>query len=169
MKRARPTNHTIPKWAYLLFIVLAAFVLYRIFQHKASEAKAAQPPVRPVLVAKVITKDVPLYLDEIGTCAAYESVQVQAQVSGQIIARNFQDGADVKKGDLLFSIDPRPYQAALDQAQGQLAQAKAQLALDQLNWSRQQELWNKKVASAQEADTARATVASDEAKVQSAQ
>src|SRR5438876_1854221 len=84
MKRARLTSHTIPKWAYLLFIVLAAFVLYRIFQHRASEVKAAQPPVRPVLVAKIITKDVPLYLDEIGTCAAYETVQVQAQVSGQI-------------------------------------------------------------------------------------
>src|SRR5438552_19003445 len=131
MKRARLTSQTLPKWAYLLFIVLAAFVLYRIFQHKASEAKAAQPPTRPVLVAKVITKDVPVYLDEIGTCAAYETVQVQAQVSGQIIARNFQDGADVKKGDLLFTIDPRPFQAALDQA-------KAQAALDQATLKRQE-------------------------------
>src|SRR5947207_8704539 len=119
MKRARLANHTIPKWAYLLFIVLAAFVLYRIFQHRASEAKAAQPPVRPVLVAKIITKDVPLYLDEIGSCAAYETVQVQAQVSGQITARHFQDGSDAKKGDLLFTIDPRPYQATLDQAKAQ--------------------------------------------------
>src|SRR5437870_11266256 len=132
MKRARLINHPIPLWAYLLFGVLAAFVLYRIFQHRASEVKAAQPPVRPVLVAKVITKDVPVYLDEIGTCAAYETVQVQAQVSGQIIARHFQDGVDVKQGDLLFTIDPRPYQAALDQALGQLAQAKAQLGLDQI-------------------------------------
>ena len=54
-------------------------------------------------------KDVPLYLDEIGTCAAYESVNVQSQVSGQIVARHFTDGQDVKKGDLLFTIDPRPY------------------------------------------------------------
>src|SRR5207247_2017264 len=118
MKRARLINHPIPKWAYLLFIALAAFVLYRIFQHRASEVKAAQPPVRPVLVAKIITKDVPLYLDEIGTCAAYETVQVQAQVSGQIVARNFQDGADVKKVDLLFTIDPRTYQAALEKRRG---------------------------------------------------
>src|SRR6266480_5789239 len=133
MKRARRTNQTIPRWAYLLFVVLAAFVLYRILQHRASEAKAAQPPARPVLVAKVITKDVPLYLDEIGTCAAYETVQVQAQVSGQITARNFQDGADVKKGDLLFTIDPRPYQATFDQA-------KAQGALDQVTLKRQEDL-----------------------------
>src|SRR5436189_5692206 len=133
MKRARVTNRTIPLWAYLLFVVLAAFVLYRIFQHRASEAKAAQPPARPVLVTKVITKDVPIYLDEIGTCAAYETVQVQAQVSGQITARHFQDGADVKQGDLLFTIDPRPYQAALEQAQ-------AQATLDQITMKRQQEL-----------------------------
>src|SRR5213595_4368564 len=143
MKRARLINHTIPKWAYLLFIVLAAFVLYRIFQHRASEVKAAQPPVRPVLVAKIIIKDVPLYLDEIGTCAAYETVQVQAQVSGQIIARHFQDGADVKKGDLLFTIDPRPYQAALDQA-------KAQAALDQVTLKRQEDLRTRKVVAQQD-------------------
>src|SRR5437773_7946180 len=169
MKRARLTSHTIPKWAYLLFIVLAAFVLYRIFQHRASEVKAAQPPVRPVLVAKIITKDVPLYLDEIGTCAAYETVQVQAQVSGQIVARNFQDGADVKKGDLLFTIDPRPYQAALEQAQGQLAQAQSKLVLDQITLKRQQELRARNVISPQDLDAAQATVKSDEAMVKTAE
>ena len=90
MKRTRASNQRIPKWAYLLFIILAAFVTYRILQHRASEIKTAQPPARPVLVAKVISKDVPIYLDEIGTCAAYETVQIQAQVSGQIIARHFR-------------------------------------------------------------------------------
>ena len=169
MKRARVTNRTIPLWAYLLFVVLAAFVLYRIFQHRASEAKAAQPPARPVLVTKVITKDVPIYLDEIGTCAAYETVQVQAQVSGQITARHFQDGADVKQGDLLFTIDPRPYQAALEQAQGQLAQAQSKLVLDQITLKRQQELRARNVISAQDLDTAQATVKSDEATVKTAE
>ena len=169
MKRARRTNQTIPRWAYLLFVVLAAFVLYRILQHRASEAKAAQPPARPVLVAKVITKDVPLYLDEIGNCAAYETVQVQAQVSGQILARNFQDGADVKKGDLLFTIDPRPYQAALDQAQGQLGQAKSKLVLDQITLKRQQALRARNVISPQDLDTAQATVKGDEATVKTAE
>src|SRR5213594_2238951 len=162
MKRARLTNHTIPKWAYLLFIVLAAFVLYRIFQHRASEAKAAQPPVRPVLVAKIITKDVPLYLDEIGTCAAYETVQVQAQVSGQIVARNFQDGSDVKKGDPLFTIDPRPYQATFDQA-------KAQAALDQVTLKRQEDLRARKVISQQDYDTAVANAQKSQAAAEAAQ
>ncbi len=169
MKRTRVRNQSIPWWAYLLFIVLAAFVLSRIVQRKASETKAAQPPMRPVLVAKVITKDVPLYLDEIGTCAAYETVQVQAQVSGQIVARNFQDGADVKKGDLLFTIDPRPYQAALEQAQGQLGQAKSKLTLDQITLKRQQDLRARNVISAQDLDTAQATVRSDEATVKTAE
>src|SRR5437762_2138234 len=162
MKRARVTNQTIPKWAYLLFVVLAAFVLYRIFQHKASEAKAAQPPVRPVLVAKVVTKDVPVYLDEIGTCAAYETVQVQAQVSGQILTRDFQDGADVKKGDLLFTIDPRPFQATLDQA-------KAQAALDQVTLKRQEDLRARKVISPQDYDIAVANAQKSQAAAEAAQ
>ena len=162
MKRASVTNKTIPLWAYLLFGVLVAFVLYRIFQHRASEAKAAQPPVRPVLVAKVITKDVPIYLDEIGTCAAYETVQVQAQVSGQIITRDFQDGSDVKKGDLLFTIDPRPFQAALDQA-------KAQAALDEATLKRQEDLRARKVISQQDYDIAVANAQKSQAVADAAQ
>jgi membrane fusion protein, multidrug efflux system len=127
------------------------------------------PAPRPVEVAKVIQKDVPLYLDEIGTCTAFETVQVQAQVSGQIAARHFQDGADVKKGDLLFTIDSRPYEAALAQAQGQLAQAKSQLVLDQISLKRQQDLRSKGVTSPQDLDTAQGTVNNDEAKVKSAE
>jgi membrane fusion protein, multidrug efflux system len=169
MKTARIERHAIPWWGYLLFVVLASFVLFRAFRERVNSAKAAQPPSRPVLVAKVITKDVPLYLDEIGTCGAYETVQVQAQVSGQIMARHFQDGADVKQGDLLFTIDPRPYQAALDQAQGQLAQAQSQLILDQITLKRQQELRTRNVISPQDLDTAQATVKSDEAKVKTAE
>jgi len=148
-------------------LVIALLLLLRFAT--GGNQKTPPPPPRPVAVSKAIARDVPLYLDEIGTCAANESVQVQAQVSGQIIERHFKDGADVKKGDLLFTIDPRPFQAMLDQANAQVAQAKAQLALDQLNWKRQQELWSKKVSSAQEADTAQATVATDEARVQSAE
>src|SRR5437773_10700379 len=131
MRRGR--NSKIPRWAYGLFAILAVLLLFRTYMQKQNAAKANQPPVRPVLVAKVVNKDVPLYLDEIGTCAAYETVQVQAQVNGQITARHFQDGADVKQGDLLFTIDPRRFQAALEQAQ-------AQAALDQVNLKRQAEL-----------------------------
>src|SRR5438094_6149389 len=162
MKRARASNQKIPKWAYLLFIILAAFVTYRILQHRAGEVKAAQPAARPASVAKVIAKDVPLYLDEIGTCAAYETVQVQAQVSGQIIARDFQDGSDVKKGDPLFTIDSRPYQATLDQA-------KAQAALDQVTLKRQQDLRARKVISKQDYDIAVANAQKSQAAAEAAQ
>jgi multidrug efflux system membrane fusion protein len=161
-KRARTANQRIPKWAYLLFILLAGFVTYRIYQHRATEAKAAQPPLRPATVAKVITKDVPLYLDEIGTCAAYETVQVQAQVSGVIIGRHFQDGSEVKKGDLLFTIDPRPFQAVLDQA-------KAQAALDQVTLKRQQDLRARKVIAQQDYDIAVANAQKSQGATEAAQ
>jgi multidrug efflux system membrane fusion protein len=162
VKQSRGLKQRIPTWGYFLFVVLAAFAVARTLQRGLETAKATQPPARPVLVAKVISKDVPLYLDEIGTCAAYETVQVQAQVAGQITARHFQDGADVKTGDLLFTIDPRPYQAALDQAQ-------AQAALDQVTLKRQVELRARNVTSSQDFDTAQANARKSEALAAAAQ
>jgi membrane fusion protein, multidrug efflux system len=158
----RRRAHSIPRWAYVLFALLAVLVLFRSFQRGVPSPKGAQPPARPVSVAKVVTKDVPLYLDEIGTCAAYETVQVQAQVSGQILTRDFQDGADVKKGDLLFTIDPRPFQATLDQA-------KAQAELDQVTLKRQEDLRARKVISQQDYDTAVANAQKSQAATEAAQ
>jgi multidrug efflux system membrane fusion protein len=140
--------------------LIVLLLLIRVFT--SGHTTSPPPPPRPVAVAKVITQDVPLYLDEIGTCAAYESVQVQAQVSGQIIARHFTDGQDVKKGDLLFTIDPRPYQAVLDAA-------KADLALAQANLKRQEELERKAVSTPQELQTAQATAMKAQATVDAAQ
>jgi multidrug efflux system membrane fusion protein len=149
--------------------VLFVFVLLLI-RGIGARKKAPPPPApRTVETAKVIQRDVPLYLDEIGTCSAFETVQVQAQVSGQIIERHFKDGADVKKGDLLFTIDQRPYQAALDQAKGQLAQAQSQLILDQITLRRQQELRSRNVVSPQDYDVAQGTVNNSLAKVKSAE
>jgi multidrug efflux system membrane fusion protein len=162
VKSVREPKQRIPRWGILLFVILAAFAVARTLQRGVETAKTTQPPVRPVLVAKVIGKDVPLYLDEIGTCAAYETVQVQAQVSGQIISRNFRDGSDVKKGDLLFAIDPRPYQAALDQA-------KAQAALDQVTLKRQADLRAKNVTAPQDYDTAVANAQKSQAAAEAAQ
>lgn len=120
------------------------------------------PGPRQVVVAKVTTADVPLYLDEIGTTAAYETVEIKAQVSGQIISREFKDGADVKKGDLLFKIDPRPFEAAL-------AAAQADKVLAEANWKRQAELRAKNVTATQEWDTAQANGMKAEAAVAAAQ
>ena len=161
-KPRRTRAQSIPRWAYVLFAVLAVLVVVRTLQRGVSTLKPAQAPVRPVAVAKVITKDVPVYLNEIGTCAAYETVQVQAQVSGQILTRDFQDGADVKKGDLLFTIDPRPFQATLDQA-------KAQAALDQATLKRQEDLHARKVISPQDYDIAVANAQKSQAAAEAAQ
>src|ERR1041385_1290776 len=92
-------------WGGGLIVLVALLLTLRTI---ANRPKQTQPPgAKPVTTAKVITQDVPLYLDEIGNTAAYETVQIQAQVTGQIISREFKDGGDVKKGDLLFQIDPR--------------------------------------------------------------
>src|SRR5207248_10091387 len=109
-----------------------------------------------------VTEDVLRYSDEIGAWAGYGTVQVQAQVSGKIVARHFQDGADVKKGDLLFTIDPAPFQAALDQA-------KAQAALDQVTLKRQQDLRARNVIAQQEYDTAVANAQKSQAGAEAAQ
>lgn len=142
----------------ILLVVLA--LMLRGFT--SQEKTPTRPPPRPVAAAKVITQDVPLYIDEIGTCAAFETVQIQAQVGGQIIAREFKDGADVKAGDLLFRIDPRPYEAAL-------AHAQADLALNQANLKRQEMLRAEKVSATQELDTAKANAQKAEAAVKAAQ
>jgi len=142
---------------------IALLLLLLVLRGLTSRPKAAPPPApRPVAVAKVITKDVPLYLDEIGTCTAVETVQVQAQVSGQIISREFQDGADVKKGDVLFQIDPRPFEAAL-------ASAQADAALAHATFQRQTELRSKQVVAGQDYDVARANAMKADAAVASAQ
>src|SRR3954451_3910983 len=143
------------------FIVLVALLLtFRSIGNRPKEP--SRPGPRPVTTAKVITQDVPLYLDEIGTTTAYETVQIQAQVSGQIISREFKDGADVKKGDLLFQIDPKPYEAAL-------ASAQADQALNVATLRRQQELKAKNVTASQEYDTAQANARRSEAAVAAAQ
>src|SRR5438874_2213931 len=87
-------------------------------------------PVRPVTVAVAATRDVPIYLDEIGNCTAYETVTVQPQVTGPITEIHFDDGQEVKKGDPLFTIDPRPSQAALDKAKATLEQDRAKAIND---------------------------------------
>jgi len=97
-------------------------------------APAARPPV--VEVAQVIQKDVPLYGEWIGTLNGYVNAQIQPQVTGYLIKQNYHEGSLVHQGDVLFEIDPRPFQAVLDQAQAQLAQGQAQLGTAELNVKR---------------------------------
>jgi len=95
-------------------------------------------PAAPVSVAEVTQKDMPVEIRAIGNVQPYTQVSVKSQINGEVVKQNFKEGQDVRKGDLLFLIDPRPFQAALDQANGQLAkdiaaerQAAAALVRDQ--------------------------------------
>src|SRR5215210_6745219 len=123
-------------------------------------------PARPVTIAVAATRDVPMYLDEIGNCSAYESVTVQPQVTGPITEIHFTDGQEVKKGDALFTIDPRPYQAALDKAKATLEQDRAKAMNDLTQLKRNEELRQTKVIAAAEFDVAKTAAQSSQATVQ---
>jgi RND family efflux transporter MFP subunit len=102
-----------------------------------SKVRAASPPPPAVVqAAPVIQKDVQVRSEWVGTLEGYVNAQIQPQVSGYLIRQDYHEGAFVKKGQLLFEIDPRPFQAALDQAKGQLAQAQAQMANADINVKR---------------------------------
>lgn len=128
-----------------------------------------QMPTPAVTVATAAAHDVPLYLDEIGKNGAYESVIVMPQVAGRVTERNFQDGAELKKGQLLFVIDPRPYQAALDSAQAQLSQAKAALDLAQTQLKMYDTLNDSRAVSQLDYETKKNAVEVDKAQIQSAE
>ncbi|WP_263355406.1 efflux RND transporter periplasmic adaptor subunit [Acidicapsa acidisoli] len=106
-------------------------ILLNLVVHSGAKA-SVQPPSSPLVeVATVEQKDVPVYGEWIGTLAGQVNADVKAQVTGYLLTRKYKEGSYVKKGQLLFEIDPRPFQAALDQAKGQLAQARAQLIQNQ--------------------------------------
>ncbi len=142
---------------------------------------AGAPPGAPpnVEVVQVTQKDVPIYGEWIGTLDGFTNADVRAQVTGYLLRQGYQEGAFVRKGQLLFEIDPRPFQATLDQAEGQLAQAKAMLAnaqavqgRTQLDVERYTPLAKEEAASQQDLDNAvqnnlaaKATVATAEAEI----
>src|SRR5579863_9713546 len=117
--------------------LLAAASLLNVVGCSNSNVKAAAPPPPPVVeVAPVIQRDVPVQGQWVGTLDGYVNAQISPQVSGYLIRQDYQEGALVKKGQVLFEIDPRLFQAALDQAKGQLAQAEAQMANAEINVNR---------------------------------
>ena len=118
-------------WKYKLWIVGASVLIglgliVLLIQNHASGTPAAAVP--EVEVVQVTQKDVPVYREWIGTLDGLNNADVRAEVAGYLLEQGYQEGVFVKKGQLLFQIDPRPFQAALNQAEGQLAQAKASLA-----------------------------------------
>jgi membrane fusion protein, multidrug efflux system len=118
----------------------------------------APPAAKNVLVTQVKKMDVPIQIHEFGRTSSPANVNVQPQVSGRIMEVHFVQGEDVKKGDLLFVIDPRPFQASLEQSQGQLKADQAQLELDRRNLQRDEQTGAGRFVSAQQIDTDRAQV-----------
>src|ERR1700741_1045607 len=161
----RPINH-----GFALLLSSLIFVSAFGCNHTSVQAEgpAALPPPL-VTVVEATAHDVPRYLDEIGRNVAFESVSVTPQAAGKITERHFQDGENLKKGQLLFVIDPRPYKAQLDSAQANLAQAKAALELAKIQFARDEELVGTRAISKQDYDTKKSTVDVNEAQVEAAQ
>ena len=164
-----------------LCLLVIGLIIGAMYPKHVSGAKPDSP--LDVEVAQVEQKDVPIFGEWIGTLDGYTNADVRAQVTGYLLKQGYQEGAFVRKGQLLFEIDPRPFQAALDQAQGQLAQAKAQLANDvavqgrtQLDVEKYEPLAKEQAASQQDLDNAvqnnlaaKATVQTAEAQIKTAE
>jgi multidrug efflux system membrane fusion protein len=156
----------------LLAALLAAGGLY--FAHnqaleKASATTPAEPPPVPIVAGTVAEHDVPIYLTGVGTVIAYNTDIVRAQIQGQIISINFTEGQTVHAGDLLAQIDPRPYQALIDQYTGNLQRDQAQLQNAQVNLTRYTTLGNKGWATPQLVETQQAQVGELQAAIKSDQ
>ncbi len=163
-----------------LCLLVVGLIVGAMRPKRVSGASGASPDVE---VVDVEQKDVPIFGEWIGTLDGLTNADVRAQVTGYIMRQGYQEGAFVKKGQLLFEIDPRPFQAALDQAEGQSAQAKAALAnaqavqgRTQLDVERYAPLAKEQAASQQDLDNAvqnnmaaKATVATAQAQIKSAE
>jgi len=155
-------------WKRYLIVILVivgfvAFVVWRIRGNKAAdkqqEAKAAAMADRPIPVSydTVQQRTMPIYLTALGTVTSYNTVTVKSRVDGQITRINFREGQEVKEGQLLIEIDPRPYQAALAQAQGNLIRDQANAKFADAQAQRYNQLYQAGVVSKESAQTQQAT------------
>ncbi len=149
-------------------LILAGLVVGFRANKKKPPPSFERPPAA-VTLAAAMAQDVPVYLDEIGKTVAREMVSVIPQVTGRLMQIHFTDGADVRRGDALFTIDPRPFQAQLGSALATLAQKKAALDLARTQFARYADLVVTRAVSQAEYDTRKNAVAVDEAEVKGAE
>src|SRR5579859_2721878 len=176
VSRARPnTGFAMKTFSRAIVGAIAILVVvgggYWMFGRSAAVAPAA-PPAPPPPEVGVVTLhkgDVPITLAYAGRVAGYRTVEVRPQVSGVIMKREFTEGDRVKQGDVLFRIDPRPYQAALDRAAAQLAQARATATQNDENYKRVQDLIARAVATQKQMEDAQAARDLSKAAVQAAE
>jgi multidrug efflux system membrane fusion protein len=160
----------------LLVVAGGAWLAMQHLGRAREPAVVAAPPGIPVVAATVASHDVPIYLRGVGTVIAFNNVVVRSQITGQLISINFTQGQAVHAGDLLAQIDPRPFQAQLDQATANRDRDQAQLANAQTNLGRYTPLEAKGYATTQLVDTQKAQIAqlqsmvkSDEAVIENAE
>ena len=155
-------------WVFWLLVIVAGVVGYQLYARSRTAAKepTATPPTS-VGVTSVEKRDMPYYLSGLGSVAAFNTVTVHTRVDGQIMRVAFTEGQFVHEGDVLIVIDPRPYQVALDQAEGQLAKDVASQNDAKVDLSRYQTLWQQGVIARQQLDTQQATVGQFDGAIQS--
>ncbi len=155
-------KHRIPWRTIVACGAITAFAAWSLHSHAQSDARrgarAAAARAQPVSVGLVQQRDMPVSVDAIGTIAAANTAVVHAKVSGELKALYFAEGQTVRAGEVLALIDPRPFQIALAQAQGQLARDQAQLHNAQLDLERYRDLIDKDAAPRQQLDTQAALV-----------
>ena len=148
--------------------LVGAAIVFDLVRQTSSGALSAKPVADdaiPVATEKVRREDVPVYLNGLGKVQALNTVTIRAQVDGKIVQVNFREGQNVRAGDLLLQIDPRPYQAVLNQAVAKQSQDQAQLDYAQKLLGRDTELFDKRVLDRQSLDLQQATAAQFEALV----
>src|SRR5947207_10499864 len=149
------------------FVLLSAIAFFALlFVACGRKTPQAGPAAPEVLVTTVKPQDVPRVLERVATLDGFINANINAQVQGYIISRDYKEGSLVKKGDLLFQIDPRPFEAAVAQAKGTLAKDQANWAKADADEKRAMDLFNRKVISDQERDTAVAAAGSTKANVE---
>lgn len=155
------------RYALILLILALMFLLAGCANKQTAQAASpgsGRPPA-PVVVSTVEQRDVPVQITAIGNVEAYQTVQIRSQVNGQIEKIYFKEGEDVRKGQLLYSLDKRPFQAALEQAQGMLKRDEAQAANSKLQAARYTDLEKQGVISLEQADLQRTQDSSNSAAV----
>jgi RND family efflux transporter MFP subunit len=171
-------NSEKPNWCHKLTRLLGPFALTTSVLFMGCGGKAAPLPGPPpeVRVVPVEQKDVPIISEWVATVDGYVNAQIQPQVTGYIVKQTYKEGSPVRKGDILFEIDPRPFQALLDQAKAQLAQSQAQMGKTQLDVDRDTPLAKERAIAQSQLDNdvqanlaAKAAVQSAEAMVEQAQ
>ena len=148
---------------------IAAALLLGITSGCSRKAEQVAPPTPEVLVTTVMPKDVPVLKEGVATLEGFITANINAQVQGYIISRDYKEGSLIKKGDLLFQIDPRPFEATLDQAKGNLAVAQSNRTKADADVKRAIKLFQDKVISDQERDTYINSASSTKANVQAAE